>query len=68
MTPNPGIRRRGIARRLMEAALADAVDREVRLWVAPDNLAAVRLYESLGFHLTEERRGVEMEMERGSGT
>lgn len=45
-------RRRGIARALMSASLAEAQDRHARwviLNVRPHNLGAIELYESLGF-------------------
>lgn len=48
----PEYRRRGVARRLMEAALAHIKERGRRgaeLWVGVENLSARRFYESLGF-------------------
>lgn len=56
----PEKRRRGHARGLMEAALADPASagaRRVYLEVRPSNLAARTLYESLGFRTTAVRRG-----------
>lgn len=55
----PQRRREGIARALLEAALAD-FDRagvDCHLEVRADNLAAQALYASLGFELTGRRKG-----------
>jgi ribosomal protein S18 acetylase RimI-like enzyme len=54
----PGFRGRGLGRRLMEAALADAGRRRferIELWVRGPNAVAIRLYEKLGF-VEEGRR------------
>ena len=48
----PEHRRHGVARALMQAAFAEAADRGVSLsylQVSADNVAAVRVYESLGY-------------------
>lgn len=50
-------RRGGIGRSLMQAAFAEAADRGISLsylQVSADNLAAVRLYESLGYVVHHE--------------
>lgn len=54
----PERRRRGFARRLVEAALAAHPGvRSVYLEVRPENAAARALYESLGFFETDTRPG-----------
>ena len=45
----PGWRRRGIARRLLDAAIARAAGPELRLEVDPANRAARALYRAAGF-------------------
>lgn len=69
----PARRRRGLARGLLEAVLAWAVDRAAiaRLDVVLGEEAAIALYASLGFRDTgrrarvrDDREDVEMEMER----
>lgn len=55
-----GHRRRGLARQLLTVLLAEAEQRgcaEVLLEVAVSNLAAIRLYESVGFRELARRRG-----------
>jgi ribosomal protein S18 acetylase RimI-like enzyme len=57
MWVDPGYRRRGVARALVDQAVRWAADRragEVILWVADHNSAAHRLYEQLGFRPTGE--------------
>jgi ribosomal-protein-alanine N-acetyltransferase len=52
LSVHPACRRRGVARHLLLAGLARGLRRgarEARLEVRPSNLAARRLYESLGF-------------------
>jgi ribosomal protein S18 acetylase RimI-like enzyme len=59
MWVDPGYRRRGVARALVDQALRWAAERrarEVILWVADQNTAARRLYERLGFRPTGERQ------------
>ncbi|HTV17875.1 MAG TPA: GNAT family N-acetyltransferase [Polyangiaceae bacterium] len=56
----PSARRRGVARRLLEHAMASARThggRRLLLEVARSNSAARRLYESLGFVVFNVRRG-----------
>ena len=56
----PPARRRGVARQLIAAMLAEAVDRQVRevfLEVRVDNDAARALYASEGFEVLGVRRG-----------
>ena len=56
----PEMRRRGIARSLMETLLAEAVDRKahrVFLEVRADNPAAIDMYRDLGFVQTGVRKG-----------
>ena len=51
-------RGRGVGRRLLESALADAASRQlprVSLRVFSENVGAVRLYERLGFTVTDSR-------------
>jgi ribosomal-protein-alanine N-acetyltransferase len=50
----PAFRREGRARGLLRATIADA-DGPVTLQAHPDNDAALSLYESLGFEVTERR-------------
>lgn len=60
LSVRPGRRRRGLARTLIEAALADpaaAQARRVHLEVRPSNQAARTLYASLGFAETGVRPG-----------
>jgi ribosomal-protein-alanine N-acetyltransferase len=55
-----GARRRGLARTLVQALIAEARDRgarEVFLEVRVDNLGAQRLYDSLGFERIAVRTG-----------
>jgi ribosomal protein S18 acetylase RimI-like enzyme len=59
MWVDPGYRRRGVARALVDRAVRWAAERrarEVILWVADQNTAARRLYEQLGFRPTGERQ------------
>lgn len=56
---SPEARRRGVARALMEAAVAHALELGIEhlfLEVAEDNQAARRLYEALGFSQVGRRR------------
>ena len=56
----PSHRRRGIARMLLGAVLAEAKVRDIRLVVLevrPSNREAIALYESFGFRVTGRRRG-----------
>lgn len=52
---DPDLRRRGVARALLEDAMREA--RTAILQVARDNAAARRLYESAGFEVAGVRRG-----------
>jgi ribosomal protein S18 acetylase RimI-like enzyme len=57
MWVDPGYRRRGVARALVDQVVRWAAERrarEVILWVADHNSAAHRLYEQLGFRPTGE--------------
>ena len=57
---HPDLRRRGIARTLLERVLADARQRAIRLVVLevrPSNAEALALYESFGFRVVGRRRG-----------
>ena len=57
MWVDPGSRRRGVARGLVDQVVRWAVERrarEVILWVADHNSAAYRLYERVGFRPTGE--------------
>jgi ribosomal protein S18 acetylase RimI-like enzyme len=57
MWVDPGYRRRGVGRALVDQAVRWAVERrarEVILWVADHNSAARRLYERIGFRPTGE--------------
>jgi [ribosomal protein S18]-alanine N-acetyltransferase len=57
---HPAWRRRGVARRLLAAALAEGVVRGVTLAfleVRPSNTHALALYESLGFQVIGRRNG-----------
>jgi len=57
---HPAHRRRGIARELMAALIADARARDLRmivLEVRPSNQQAIALYESFNFRVTGLRRG-----------
>jgi ribosomal protein S18 acetylase RimI-like enzyme len=59
MWVDPGYRRRGVARALVDQAVRWAAERrarEVILWVADQNTAARRLYERIGFRPTGERQ------------
>jgi ribosomal protein S18 acetylase RimI-like enzyme len=59
MWVDPGHRRRGVARALIDRAIGWAAERhadEVILWVADRNAAARRLYEQIGFRPTGERQ------------
>lgn len=59
MWVDPGYRRRGVARALVDQAVRWAAERrarEVILWVADQNAAARRLYERIGFRPTGERQ------------
>jgi ribosomal protein S18 acetylase RimI-like enzyme len=59
MWVDPGHRRRGVARALIDRAVAWASDRQARevvLWVADRNAAARRLYQGMGFRPTGERQ------------
>lgn len=61
MWVDPERRRHGIGRRLIEALLAAAREkgvREVDLWVAEGNDAALSAYERAGFERTGERAGL----------
>lgn len=54
---DPDMRRRGVGRGLMNAAMSWAEERGalgVELWVTEDNEAAQRLFEHFGFTLTGE--------------
>ena len=56
----PSARRKGIARRLMQAVIRNLeYDRKEKLFLEVDetNLAAIRLYKSLGFVKVGEREG-----------
>jgi ribosomal protein S18 acetylase RimI-like enzyme len=56
---DPGHRRRGVARALIDLAIRWAGEHraeEVVLWVADDNAGARRLYEGIGFRATGERQ------------
>jgi [ribosomal protein S18]-alanine N-acetyltransferase len=57
---HPGLRRRGLARRLLGAILEDGRARHLRvvtLEVRPTNDEARMLYESFGFRVVGRRRG-----------
>ena len=57
---HPGLRRRGLARRLLSAILEDGRTRRLRavtLEVRPTNDEARTLYESFGFRVVGRRRG-----------
>ena len=57
---HPGLRRRGLARRLLGAILEDGRTRRLRavtLEVRPTNDEARTLYESFGFRVVGRRRG-----------
>ena len=57
---HPGLRRRGLARRLLGAILDDGRSRRLRavtLEVRPTNDEARSLYESFGFRVVGRRRG-----------
>ena len=57
---HPAHRRRGIARELLAALIADARARDLRmivLEVRPSNQQAIALYESFNFRVTGRRRG-----------
>lgn len=57
---NPKVRRKGIARQLMSAVIRQLeYDRKSKLFLEVDeaNLAAVKLYKSLGFKKIAEREG-----------
>jgi len=57
---HPGLRRRGLARRLLGAVLDDGRNRRLRavtLEVRPTNDEARALYESFGFRVVGRRRG-----------
>jgi ribosomal-protein-alanine N-acetyltransferase len=57
---HPGLRRRGLARRLLGAILEDGRTRRLRavtLEVRPTNDEARALYESFGFRVVGRRRG-----------
>lgn len=57
---HPELRRQGVARRLLGAALAEGVARGVTLAfleVRPSNTRALALYESLGFQVIGRRNG-----------
>ena len=52
-------RRAGLGRRLIDAAISEARRRgleRIELWVRSPNIAAIRLYESVGFVLEGRRR------------
>lgn len=56
----PSVRRRGVGRSLMDAAMAFARQNQVRLLILEvrrGNRAAIRLYRSLGFYVTNLREG-----------
>lgn len=56
----PAARRRGVARALLRhliQAAGAAGGRRISLEVARNNVAAIQLYESIGFHLFNVRRG-----------
>src|SRR5262245_3022595 len=57
---HPDLRRRGVARALLESVFARARaagSRMVMLEVRPSNTEALALYESFGFHVVGRRRG-----------
>ena len=57
---HPGLRRRGLARQLLNAILQDGRSRRLRsvtLEVRPTNEEARTLYESFGFRVVGRRRG-----------
>ena len=59
MWVDPGYRRRGVARALVDQAVRWAAERrarEVILWVADHNTAARQLYERIGFQCTGARQ------------
>lgn len=59
MWVDPGHRRRGVARALVDQALRWAGERQARevvLWVVDQNTPARRLYERVGFRPTGERQ------------
>lgn len=59
MWVDPGHRRRGVARALIDRAVRWATERhadEVILWVADQNAAARRLYGQIGFRPTGQRQ------------
>lgn len=59
MWVDPGWRRQGVGRQLVEAVLSWAIKEgfgRVRLWVAEGNAGAERFYSSLGFRATGERQ------------
>lgn len=59
MWTSPTVRRTGVGRRLAEAIIdwADQTDADrLELWVTRGNDSAQRLYESLGFHVTDEHQ------------
>ena len=59
MWVDPGHRRRGVARALIDRAIRWATDHqadELVLWVADQNAAARRLYERIGFRPAGERQ------------
>lgn len=56
----PAARRQGLARRLVEAAMVRAIALEAEalfLEVADNNVAALGLYQGLGFEIVGRRRG-----------
>ena len=57
---HPRHRRFGLGRHLLQRALAEAVDagaRSAQLEVRRSNTAALKLYETLGFRISGERKG-----------
>ena len=56
---HPDVRRQGLGRRLMKEAIGFSKEcgySMVFLWTTEDLTAAAKLYESFGFHITEEIR------------
>ena len=49
-------RRKGYATRLIQYILQKHPDTVLHLWVKPSNLAAIQLYQKLGFYFTSDTR------------
>ena len=67
MWVDPGHRRRGVARALIDLAIRWAGEHqaeEVVLWVADENAGARRLYEGMGFRPTGERQPLPSDLAR----